>query len=232
MHLRSFIALCALAMLSTPTVAQPAQSEQVKRALAVVDAYGLSLARLTGQTDELIPLRRLRAAAPTLADLNNLNTVNRILAQYHPEGATEDSDARKTEQFLHLLADVAGSADSLQRCIDAIDTPEAQSRGFQFLPIGHAMLASRFVPAAVVAGGLRAVDLINRPTLSSKDVSELESDLVSVVRFRLIERQSRFPCDEIVLTYTDIRLRDDADRGFVIHLDPTSAHTQIYSLRN
>ncbi|RXG89571.1 hypothetical protein [Bradyrhizobium zhanjiangense] len=228
MLLRSFIALCWFVMLVTPIVAQPAQSKHVERALAMVDAYGVSLARLTGQTDELIPLRRLRAAAPTLADLN----VNKILAQYHPEGATEDTDARKTEQFLQLLADVAGGADSLQRCIDAIDTPEAQSRGFQFLPIGHAMLASRFVPAAVVAGGLRAIDLINRPTLSSKEVSELESNLRSLVRFRQIERQSRFPCDEVVSTYTDIRLRDDADPGFIIRLDPTSAHAQIYSLRN
>lgn len=229
--MRSFIVVCSLAIFVTPTIAQPAQLEDVKRALAMVDAYGLSLARLTGQTDELIPLRRLKAAASTLAGLNNLDTVNRILAQYHPEGSTEE-DVNKTERFLHLLADVADSAGSLQRCIDAIDTPEAQSHGFQFLPIGHAMLAARFIPAAAVAGGLRAVDLINRPTLTSKEVNELESSLVEALRFRQIEKQSRFRCDEIVSTYTDIRLRDDTDPAFIIHLDPTSAHAQIRSLRN
>jgi hypothetical protein len=227
------IAGCVLAMLAAPAHSQPAQSEHLKRAQALVEAYRLSLKRLA--VDELISLRRLRAAASTLANLSNLNTSNRLLAQYEPKGKdgnplSGNAGMNAVERILNLMADVARSAGSIERCIAAIDTPEAQAGGFVFLPIGHAMLANRFLPAPVVEGGLRAVDLISQPTLSPRDFDDLISALIIVVSFREVEQRATSECDKIVSTYTDIRLRDDADPQFIIRLDAKTAHTPINQL--
>jgi hypothetical protein len=227
------IGLCMLAMLAVPAHSQQAVPEHLKRALALVEAYQVSLKQLA--SDELIPLRRLRAAVPTLASLSNMNMSNRLLARYEPKGVDGkpllgEADMNATERVIHLMADVALSAASMERCIAAIDTQGSEPGRFFFLPIGHAMFANRFLPAPVIAAGLRAVDLIGKPTLSPQEVDELILALVATVRFRRVEQGAPMPCDQIVSSYTDVRLRDDADPRFIIRLDAKTAHTPINQL--
>lgn len=218
---------------STISIAHSEEGDQLTQALAVAKTYRQSLDVLEGQADELTPLRRLRAAAPLLATLNETGVQNALLAHYRPRAkdGTELNDnaaANEDERFLYLMNDVAVSTPSLERCVAAIDTPEAQDQGFTGLPLGHVLLASRFLPAPVVEGALRAADLVSRrATLSEKDTDELRLALTAAAGFHKIEQSSSMSCEQVVTTYTVIRLHQGGDSGAIIQLDEKTAHTQI-----
>lgn len=232
-HWRSAFVTFMLSLSVSSTQSPSAETGDIARAKAMVETYRQSLDHLTDAADDLTPLRRLRAKSPILASLSDLNIENDVLAHYRPRNANgeilaDDAAAGQVEDFMHLMNDVALSAASLGRCIAAIDTPEAQDKGFMGLPVGHAMLAARFLPAAVVESALRAADLIDKhTTISEREVDDLETALLTAVSFSRIEHEGSIRCDEIVSSYTNIALRDDADPGFIIRLDAAAAHTEI-----
>ncbi|WP_139812061.1 hypothetical protein [Ensifer aridi] len=215
------------------TIAYSEGGDQLAQALAVAKTYRQSLDALDGQADELTPLRRLRAAAPILATLVETEVQNAVLAHYRRranDGAELDDNAaaNEEERFLYLMNDVAASAASLERCVAAIDTQEAKDQGFTGLPLGHVLLASRFLPAPLVEGALKAADLINRrATLTEKDADELRSALTAAAGFHNIEQSSSMSCERVVTTYTFIKLRQSGDSGPIIQLDEKTAHTHI-----
>jgi len=75
------------------------------------------------------------------------------------------------------------------------------------------MLGSRFLPASVVQGGLHAVDLIGRPTLSPEDTDELKSALNAELfalqpEIEAADRRyeaSHAPCDEAEAAFNSIK---------------------------
>src|SRR5271163_1711276 len=120
--------------------------------------------------------------------MSGYSSSGRVLTRATPRDAdgkplSDGADLKATERFLDLITEVARSAASIERCIAAIETPRAKTDGFVFLPLGPPILGSRFLPASVVQGGLHAVDLIGRPTLSPEDTDELMSALTRIRGF-------------------------------------------------